>query len=169
MGDSTAAVDQAQRDETERLSLALVLTVLAWVAANDHDAVQAARLLGAVDAATRVIRKPSPDLEVPGELGIAGELALMTETKARARLTDGRFDAAFREGAAMTPAHAICIAVGEAQCGSGPRSTGLSALEQEAVAQSHVESILRQMGFESRAHAVAWVNGAATWSRGVSA
>src|ERR1700756_4985442 len=161
MINSAAAVDQAQQDETERLSLVLVLTVLAWMAANDHDAVQAARLLGAVDAATQVIRKPSPNLEVPGELGIPGELALMTETTARACLTDERFDAAFREGAAMTPAHAICMAVGEEHCGSGPRSTGLSALEQEAVAQSHVENILRHMGFESRAHAVAWVNGAA--------
>jgi hypothetical protein len=161
MIDAAAAADQAQRDETERLSLVLVLTVLAWVAANDHDAGQAARLLGAADALTRVSRKPSPALEVPGELGIPGELALMTETIARERLTDERFDAEFREGAAMTAAHAICMAVGEEQCGSGPRPTGLSALEQEAVANSHVENILRHMGFESRAHAVAWVNGAA--------
>jgi hypothetical protein len=154
MGDSTAAVDHAQRDETERLSLVLVLTVLAWVAANDHDAVQAARLLGAVDAATRVIRKPSQDREVPGALGIPGELALMTETMDRARLTDERFDTAFREGAAMTPAHAICRAAGEEH--------RLSALEQKVVAHSHVENILRHMGFESRAHAVDWVKGAAT-------
>jgi hypothetical protein len=153
MGDSAAAVDQAQRDETERLSLALVLTVLAWMAANDHRTVRAARLLGAVDAMTQVIRRSSPTLDIAGALSIPGELALMTETMARARLTDERFDAAFREGAAMTPAHAICRAVGEEH--------RLSALEQEVVAHSHVENILRHMGFDSRSHAFDWLNGAA--------
>ena len=86
----------------------------------------------------------------------------MTETIARKRLTDERFEAAFREGAAMSAAHAICMAVEEQQYGSGPRHTGLSAREQEAVANAHVENILRHMGFQSRAHAVAWVNGTAT-------
>ena len=62
----------------------------------------------------------------------------------------------------MTPAHAVCYAVGEEHCVSEGPAAGLSVLDEEAVAHSHVDGILRHMGFESRAHAFAWVSGAAT-------
>jgi hypothetical protein len=133
--------------ESDQLGLTLVLSVLAWVAANDRKAEAAAELLGAVDAMTQKGRGPMPTLVVTEELG------LLTESMARKSLNDAGFSAAFHEGAALSPAQAICLAVGEPapDCGAA----------QELVAQAHVESILRQMGFDSRAHAVAWVTGAA--------
>jgi DNA-binding CsgD family transcriptional regulator len=134
-------------DEPDQLGLSLVLSVLAWVAANDRKAVAAAELLGAVDAMTQGWHGSAPTLVVTEELG------LVTESMARECLSGSRFEAAFKEGAALTPAQAICLAVG----GKHPASSG----EQEAVAQAHVENILRQMGFDSRAEAVAWVVGVA--------
>jgi len=145
--DHSADTNGAVWDEPDQLGLCLVLSVLAWVAANDRKAVAAAELLGAVDAMTQARQGSLPTLVVTDELG------LLTESLARQSLNDAWFEAAFQEGAALTPAQAICLAVG-----GQPPACGA---EQEIVAQVHVENILRQMGFDSRAHAVAWVTGVA--------
>ncbi|PPI99697.1 protein kinase [Nocardia nova] len=155
---------------------------LAWVAAGQRRYRRAAVLMGAADSL--IDRAGSSGFPFPALLVHHAECA----RHARESLGENAFEAALRDGAAMTFASAVAFALGERTHASPPaREPGavLTKREREVTelvargltnkqvaarlvisqrtAEGHVEHILTKLGFTSRAQIAAW----ATERRGV--
>ncbi|MFG3522019.1 LuxR C-terminal-related transcriptional regulator [Nocardia nova] len=155
----------------DALGIAVVLEMLSWVAADDHDYVRAARLMGAA----RSVWKQLGDYPGGFELRAWAERAADT---ARNRLGAKVFDAELTEGARLGTERAIGYALGEEEPQREPRSSeevllaGLTPRETEVArmlaegktnkqisqalvvaprtVETHVEHIFTKLGVNSR-------------------
>ncbi len=179
-GDPEVAADlerQALKMKTElgdRASTAFALEVLAWVAATERRHERAATLLGAADALWR-------------HLGVDPDAVPYLSTNRRRSEEhvgidrgDVAFRAAFRRGAALSDEQMLDLAlektpVEEASeeevpltrrelevahlvgCGLSNREMAEQLRISQRTVESHVEHILRKLGFGSRTQVVAWV------------
>jgi len=152
------------------------LYTLAWIAADEHDHVRAAVVLGAATTLQRTLRipgLPGPDTVVRQEE--YGE-------RVRQELGPREFNRAFEDGARLDLAAAISYALGE-QPETPTRDeadgSALTRREREVAdlvakgmtnkeiaarlvisqrtAETHVEHILTKLGFTSRAQIASWV------------
>lgn len=179
-GDRDAAADLERRalvmvtDLGDRSATACVLEVLAWVAAAERRRERAAALLGAADDLWRhlgVDPDAVPYLSANRRRG---------EEQAGIDRTDASFRAAFRRGAALSDDQVLAVALEQAPVEEAPEEQvsltrrevevahligcGLSNREMaeqlrisERTVESHVDHILRKLGFGSRTQVVAWV------------
>lgn len=161
-------------DAGDRSVTAFVLEVLAWLAAAERRADRAATLLGAADALWR-------------RLGVAPDtvpyLSVVRRRGARRAGVDrGEAEArrAFRRGADLSDAEVLAVALEQAPVEEAPTEEvpltrrelevarlvgcGLSNREvaerlriSQRTVESHVDHILRKLGFGSRTQVVAWV------------
>ncbi|MFE3280296.1 protein kinase [Nocardia sp. NPDC059239] len=182
MGDRERAVQileealRLTRRVVDPLIIAIVLEILAWIAAEKHDAPRAAVLLGAAHGL----------LHAAGGSGIARSpqmLAYRDECERRSRDVLGRrgFDSAYQEGAVMNFEAAVDFALGEHHRAVAPADRGAANLTKrerqvadlvaegltnkaiaarlvisQRTAQGHVEHILTKLGFTSRTQIAAW-------------
>ncbi|MFE3281130.1 protein kinase [Nocardia sp. NPDC059239] len=157
------------------LIAAIGLEILAWIAAEGHDARRAAVLLGAAHGLGSATGSSSTVY--------SGVLAHHEECERRSRDVLGKrgFESAYQEGAAMRLETAIDFALGEnshAVASADRESASLTKREREVVdlvadgltnkaiatrlvisqrtAQGHVEHVLAKLGFTSRAQIAAW-------------
>jgi non-specific serine/threonine protein kinase len=163
-----------KRDLGDRSGTAYVLEVLAWVAAAERRPERAATLLGAAGARWR-------------QLGIDPDtVAYLVESRRRSEghagidPGDAAFRTAFRRGAALSDEEAVALALEQTPVEDAPQEQvpltrrelevanlvgcGLSNREiaerlriSQRTVESHVENILRKLGFGSRTQVVAWV------------
>ncbi|GAA4479334.1 hypothetical protein GCM10023094_24310 [Rhodococcus olei] len=167
---------QVSQRVNDRLSVSLCLQVLAWIAADEHDARSAAVLLGAAEQLSRSVG--SATVVLPGLLVYQAEC----ERQIRRALSEQAYAAARKEGGALDFDAAIAYALGE-QAPSPSKTLGSSAKptkrEREVAeliaegltnkeiaarltisprtAQGHVEHLLTKLGFTSRAQIAAWI------------
>jgi non-specific serine/threonine protein kinase len=179
-GDADAATELERQalamkvDLGDRAATAFVLEVLAWVAAAQRRPERAATLLGAADALWRhlgVDPDAVPYLSVNRRRG---------EQRAGIDRGDAAFRKAFRRGAALTDEQVLAVALEQAPVEKAPEEQvtltrrelevaplvgrGLSNREiaerlliSQRTVESHVDSILRKLGFGSRTQVAAWV------------
>jgi predicted ATPase/DNA-binding NarL/FixJ family response regulator len=165
----------------DRRAVALGIEGLAWVDADAKQAERAACLLGAADAIWRIFEAP-----------MSGFLQLVDdhdqcEQAVRRALGEPAFEAAFQQGAQLTPQQATEYALDPESRGAASRrqprplssTTPLTRREQEIAelvakgltnreiasqlvisdrtAEGHVEHILTKLGFRSRGQIAAWL------------
>ena len=160
-------------DLGDRSATAFVLEVLAWVAAEDRRPERAATLLGAAEALWR-------------HLGVDPDAVPYLSVNRRAceehsgiDRGDAAFGAAFRSGAALSEEQVLALALERTPVEEAPEQVPLTKRELEVAhlvgcglsnremaeqlvisqrtVESHVESILRKLGFASRTQVAAWV------------
>ncbi|WP_433566625.1 protein kinase domain-containing protein [Nocardia sp. CA-151230] len=152
------------------------LEILAWIAAEKHDARRAAMLLGAAHGLLHSV----------GDSGISRSpqlLAYHEECERRSRDVLGRrgFESAHQDGATMSFEAAVDFALGEHHRAETPADRGATSLTKrerqiadlvaegltnkaiagrlvisQRTAAGHVEHILAKLGFTSRAQIAAW-------------
>ncbi|HEU4545940.1 MAG TPA: response regulator transcription factor, partial [Microlunatus sp.] len=157
----------------DRAATAFVLEVLAWVAASERRHERAATLLGAADALWRHL---SLDPDTVPYLSVNRR---RSEEHAGIDRGNAAFRAAFRSGAELSDEQVLALALEQAPVEEAEEpvpltrrelevaslvGSGLSnreIAEQLAISQrtveSHVENILRKLGFGSRTQVVGWV------------
>jgi non-specific serine/threonine protein kinase len=161
-------------DLGDHAGTALALEVLAWVAAAERRRERAATLLGAADALWRHMGVE------PDDVPYLSATRRRSEEKAGIDRDDPAFRAAFRRGAAMNEEQYLALALGQTPTEEAPEDEvpltrrelevahlvgqGLSNREMaeqlrisQRTVESHVENILRKLGFGSRTQVVAWV------------
>ncbi|HEX6874991.1 MAG TPA: LuxR C-terminal-related transcriptional regulator, partial [Nocardioidaceae bacterium] len=161
-------------DLGDRSATAFILEVLAWVAAAERRPERAATLLGAADALWRHL---GVDPDAVPYLSVNRR---RSEEQAGIDREAAAFRGAFRRGAALSDENVLAIALGQAPVEEAPEEPvpltrrelevanlvggGLSNREMaerlgisQRTVESHVESILRKLGFGSRTQVVAWV------------
>jgi predicted ATPase/DNA-binding CsgD family transcriptional regulator len=179
-GDSAEAADLERQalvmkmDLGDRSATAFALEVLAWVAAADRRRDRAATLLGAADAQWRHLGVD------PDTVPYLATARRHNEERAGIHRGDAAFRAEFRHGAELSDEQVLALALEQtpveepeeeqvpltrrelevAQLVGGGLSNREIA-EQLRISQrtveSHVEHILRKLGFGSRTQVVAWV------------
>jgi non-specific serine/threonine protein kinase len=179
-GDHEAAAALARRalvmktDLGDRSAAAFVLEVLAWVAAAQRRRERAATLLGAADALWRHL---GVDPDAVPYLSVTRR---RSEEHARIDRGDAAFGAAFRRGAELSDEQVLALALERTPVTEAPQEQvpltrrelevadlvgcGLSNRDiadrlriSQRTVESHVESVLRKLGFGSRTQVVAWV------------
>jgi predicted ATPase/DNA-binding CsgD family transcriptional regulator len=179
-GDPEVAADLERRalvmkmDLDDRAATAFVLEVLAWVAAEERRRERAATLLGAADALWRHLNL-DPDT-VP-YLSVNRQ---RSEERAGINRGNAAFRAAFQRGATLSDEQVLALAQEQAPVEEVTEEEtpltrrelqvaqlvggGLSNREiaeqlriSQRTVESHVENILRKLGFGSRTQVVAWV------------
>ena len=179
-GDVDAATDLERRalvmkvDLGDRSATAFVLEVLAWVAAVERRPERAATLLGAADALWRHL---GVDPDAVPYLSVNRR---RSEQHAGIDRGAASFRAAFRRGEALSDEQVLALALEQAPVEEAPEEpvpltrrelevaplvgSGLSNREiaerlqiSQRTVESHVDSILRKLGFGSRTQVVAWV------------
>lgn len=161
----------------DQLAMALELEVLAWLSAIQFDFDRAVPLLGGAELFWRMMSMPVE--RTPG----VSDFRALGEAQVRAQIRDERFEALFAQGLARTPHEVVAAGLGvglsepdrvSAATRLGPitrRETEVAALIAEGLsnrdiaerlflsertAQGHVQSILRKLGFKSRAQIAVW-------------
>lgn len=161
-------------DLGDRAATAFVLEVLAWVAAAERRPERAATLLGAAEALWRHL---GVDPDAVPYLSVNRR---RSEERAGIDRGGAAFRAAFRRGAALSDEQVLGLALEHAPVEDAPEEQvpltrrelevaplvgrGLSNREiaerlliSQRTVESHVDSILRKLGFGSRTQVVAWV------------
>jgi predicted ATPase/DNA-binding CsgD family transcriptional regulator len=167
-----------RRDLDDLVGIAGSLERMAWLAADQGDHDRAARLLGASRHGWALLGQPL--------YGAARWLHGRDECARRCRAASGetRFTALLTAGEQLATAEAVRYALGEpepAAGGTGPEPLTLTPRERQVAeliaaglsnqqiatrlttsprtTDSHVQNILRKLGFTSRAQVAAWVAG----------
>jgi non-specific serine/threonine protein kinase len=160
-------------DLGDRSATAFVLEVLAWGAAAERRPERAATLLGAAD---RLWHRLGVDPDVVPYLSATRRRG---EEHAGIDRTDAGSRAAFRRGAELSDDQVLAVALDQAPVEEAQEEVPLTRREREVAqivgrglsnreaaeqlsisqrtVESHVESILRKLGFGSRTQVVAWV------------
>jgi non-specific serine/threonine protein kinase len=181
-GDTVAATELGREalvrkvDLGDRPATAFVLEVLAWAAAAERRPERTATLLGAADA---LWRRLGVDPDAVPYLSVTRR---RSERRAGIDRGDAAFRAAFRRGAALSDEQVLAQALEQAPVDETPQEQvpltrrerevaplvgcGLTNREiaerlriSQRTVESHVDSILRKLGFGSRTQVVAWVVG----------
>jgi non-specific serine/threonine protein kinase len=168
-----SAALSVMRDLDDPIGVALCLDTLAWVAAEQRQAVRALTLLGAVDAAWSAIQNaPANSLREQHDAALGAVRAVTSESS---------YQAATARGAAMSQAEAVAFALGEsprpgpAARQDRPRLTrreqdvavlvaqGMSNSQIAATlvisvrtVETHVQHIMDKLGCDTRAQIAAW-------------
>ncbi len=179
-GDPDAAADLERQalvmkmDLGDRSATAFVLEVLAWVAAAERRPERAATLLGAADALWRHL---GVDPDAVPYLSVNRR---RSEEHAGIDRGDAAFRAAFPRGAALSDEQVLALALEQTPveeapeeqvpltrrelevahllgCGLSNREIAEQLLISLRTVESHVDHILRKLGFGSRTQVVAWV------------
>jgi predicted ATPase/DNA-binding CsgD family transcriptional regulator len=178
-GDRDAATDLGHQalmmttDLGDRSATAFVLEVLAWVAAEDRRPERAATLLGAAEALWRHL---GVDPDAVPYLSVNRRVC---EEHSGIDRGDAAFGAAFRSGATLSEEQVLALALERTPVEEAPEQVPLTKRELEVAhlvgcglsnremaeqlvisqrtVESHVESILRKLGFASRTQVAAWV------------
>jgi len=179
-GDPATAADLEQQALVMKMELgdrsasAFTLEVLAWVAAAERRPERAATLLGAADALWRHL---GVDPDAVPYLSVTRR---RNEENAGIDRGDAAFRAAFRRGAELSDEQLLALALERAPVEEEPEEEvpltrrelevahlvggGLSNREiaeqlqiSQRTVESHVDHILRKLGFGSRTQVVAWV------------
>jgi non-specific serine/threonine protein kinase len=179
-GDPGAAAEPARRalvmkaDLGDRSATGFLLEVLAWVAAAERRPERAATLLGAAETRWQQL---GVDPEAVPYLSVARRRC--DQLAGVDRRTAG-FRAAFRRGAALSEGQVLDVALDQVAVPDAPEEQvvltrrevevahlvgrGLSNREvaehlriSQRTVESHVDHILRKLGFGSRTQVVAWV------------
>ena len=161
-------------DLGDRSATAFVLEVLAWVAAAERRSERAATLLGAADALWRHLGVD------PDAVPYLSANRRRSEEHAGIDRGDAAFGAAFRRGASLSDEQVLALALEQTPVEEAPEEQvpltrrelevahlvgcGLSNREiaeqlqiSQRTVESHVDHILRKLGFGSRTQVVAWV------------
>lgn len=160
-------------DLGDRSATAFVLEVLAWVAAEDRRAERAATLFGAAAALWRHL---GVDPDAVPYLSVNRRAC---DERAGIDRGDAAFGAAFRSGATLSEEQVLALALEQAPVEEAHEQVPLTKRELEVAhlvgaglsnreiaeqlvisqrtVESHVESILRKLGFASRTQVAAWV------------
>ncbi len=179
-GDLAGAADLERQalamkaDLGDSSATAYVLEVLAWVAAEERRRERAATLLGAAHALWHHLGVD------PDKVPYLSENRRRSEEHAGVDRRDAAFRAAFQRGTALSDEQALALALEQAPVEephedevpltrrelevAGLVGAGLSNREMaeqlrisQRTVESHVENILRKLGFGSRTQVVAWV------------
>ena len=179
-GDADAATELERQalgmkmDLGDRSATAFVLEVLAWVAAAERRTERAASLLGAADALWRHL---GVDPDAVPYLSVNRR---RSERHAGIDRSAAAFRAAFRRGAALSDEQVLALALEQDPVEEAPEEQvpltrreaevasvvgqGLSNREiaerlliSQRTVESHVDSILRKLGFGSRTQVATWV------------
>ncbi len=179
-GDPDAAADLERQalvmktDLGDRSATAFVLEVLAWAAAAERRPERAATLLGAADALWRHLGVD------PDTVPYLSANRRRSEERAGIDRADVAFHAAFLRGAALSDEQVLALALEQAPVEQAPEEQVPLTRRELEVAQlvgrglanrdiaeqlqishrtveSHVDHILRKLGFGSRTQVVAWV------------
>ena len=157
----------------DRSATAFVLEVMAWVSATERRQERAATLLGAADALWRHL---GVDPDVVPYLSASRR---RSEEHAGIDRRGVTFQAAFARGATLSEEQVLALALERDPVEAAPEEDPLTRRELEVArlvgaglsnremaerlrisqrtVESHVESILRKLGFGSRTQVVAWV------------
>jgi non-specific serine/threonine protein kinase len=160
-------------DLGDRSTTAFVLEVLASAATAERRPERAATLLGAADALW-----PHSGVD-PGTVPYLPGSRRSSEEHTGRHRGDAAFRAAFRRGTALSEEQAVALALERAPAEDAPQDQVLTRREHEVAdlvgcglsnreiagqlrisqrtVESHVESILRKLGFGSRTQVAAWV------------
>jgi non-specific serine/threonine protein kinase len=164
---------EMKMDLGDRSATAFVLEVMAWVSAAERRLERAATLLGAADALWQQL---GVDPDVVPYLSVNRR---RSEKHAGINRGDAAFRAAFARGAALSEEQVLALALEQDPVEPAPDEAPLTRRELEVArlvaaglsnremaeqlrisqrtVESHVESILRKLGFGSRTQVVAWV------------
>jgi non-specific serine/threonine protein kinase len=161
-------------DLGDRSATAFVLEVLAWAAAAQRRRERAATLLGAADTLWRHLGVD------PDAVPYLSANRLRSEESAGIDRGDAAFRQAFRRGAGLSDEQVLALALEQPPVEEAPREEvpltrrelevahligyGLSNREMaeqlgisQRTVESHVENVLRKLGFGSRTQVAAWV------------
>jgi DNA-binding CsgD family transcriptional regulator len=161
-------------DLGDRASTAFVLEVLAWVAAHERRHERAATLLGAADALWRHLGLD------PDDVPYLSLNRRRSEEHAGVDRGSAAFRTAFRRGAELSDEQVLALALEQAPAEEAPEDevpltrrelevahlvgggrSNREIAEQLRISQrtveSHVDHILRKLGFGSRTQVVAWM------------